>query len=124
MAEESVRQEIEFTFAGRSWKVRPEFEVIGAVEKATGAPSLILARQIYALEIPLTTLALIIYSILRPQGGPKLAEVGEALMADGYESLTDPIGDLLARALKGNTAHMREAAAAAAGKTPDPPKQD
>ena len=88
MAEESVKQEIEFTFGGRVWSVRPEFQVIAAVEKATGEPSLILARKIYALEIPLVTLSLIIFSILRSQGGPNLEEVGKTLMADGYEQLT------------------------------------
>jgi hypothetical protein len=115
MAEESARQEIEFTFMGKPWKVRPTFDVISSVEKATGESAMTLGRKLINYEMPLTTIAVVLYSILRPLGGPKIDEIGAAIVEDGYQELTEPVATLLVRALKGNAAHMREAAAAAGG---------
>lgn len=119
---ETPRQEIEFDFGGKTWRVRPVVSIIGAIEVATATPALILARKVYGVEgeVSVTEMVIIMHQLLLPQKGPSQAECGEILMNEGYSRLRLPVGDFLARALKGHAEHERialeEAKRAAAAK--------
>lgn len=114
----AARQEIDIPFNGKVYTVRPTFETVAGIEGATGQASAALAKKFYAnepSEYPsLTITAQVVYQLLQPVDKNLTPEiVGTALMEDGCDELWVPLGDFLARALKGNKAHMRKAQEAA-----------
>lgn len=121
---ESAKQEIEFAFGGKAFKVRPTFDVIISIEAATGQPAQALGVKILRTEASLTEIAAALFHVLRGQVGapPTPNAVGETMMEDGYGDLMLPLGLFLTRALRGNREHMKEAAQG--GAEADPPQTD
>lgn len=116
------REEIELTFNGRAFRVRPTFKNIVNLEGALAQPARAVGMKALAAgtamaergmmpEIMLTELAVVIFWMLNGQeGAPKSPEeVGDILMEDGYSSLLQPVGEYLTRAQRGHKIHVKEA---------------
>lgn len=109
---ESALQDIEFSFAGKDWVVRPEFKTIVSIEAALGQASRSLGLKLLRYEASVTEVAAVVFLVLRDKkGAPGRDEVGEIIMADGYEDLLAPLGNLLLRAIRGSKEHEKEAKA-------------
>lgn len=121
---ESAKQEIEFSFGGKAYKVRPTFDVIISIEAAIGLPAQALGLKMLRTEASLTEIAAILFHVLKGQAGAPTTPnaVGEIMMEDGYGDLLLPLGLFLTRALRGNREHMKEAAQGAA--SADPPQTE
>lgn len=113
---ETVRQEIEITFDGKTYKVRPEFALIGQIEATLDQASQPLGMKFLQIKVSVLEVATVMQAILEHQGDKRTFEqVGQTLMDDGYEGLLLPIGQLLTRAMRGNKEHEKEAAKGASG---------
>jgi hypothetical protein len=121
---ENARQEIELSFGGSAYKIRPDFETITAVELATDQASRTLGMKILRGEASVTELTAVVFTLVRGRfGAPRsAAEVGNIIVDDGYLSLIEPLGSLLTRAQRGNKEHEKEVSAAPAAL--DPPMRD
>jgi len=111
----AARQEIDITFDGKVYAVRPTFEVVSAIESATGQACSALAWKFFAVEpanyASLTETGTVLYQALRPVMGDKItpALVGERLMEEGCTPFWHSLGMLCSRALRGNAEHVRMA---------------
>jgi hypothetical protein len=111
----AARQEIDIIFDGKSYSVRPTFEVISAIEANTGQACAALAWKFLDDDprnyASLSETGTVLYWALRPSMGDKLtpAKVGEVLMNDGCGPFWKPLGLLCSRAIKGNTEHVNAA---------------
>jgi hypothetical protein len=127
---ENPRQETELSFGGKTYSVRPTFQIITSIEAALNQPARFLGMKCFVVgkamgerygaeqEISMGELAVIVFWMLRDQfladkAMPQTpAAVGEIMMEDGYGQLLMPVGEILTRAQKGNREHAKEAAAA------------
>lgn len=107
-------QEVEIKFGGKTYRVRPTFEVLVNIEAATGQACRSLGLKVWNGEAGVSEMAAILNVILRSQGDTRtLGETGEQMMEEGFLHLIDPIGSFLTRAQRGHKAHEEEARAAA-----------
>ena len=129
---EHPRQEIELSFGGKTYRVRPTFEVVVGIEAELNQSSRVVGMKLLRAEASLAEITVILWNALKgKKGAPDTRqEVGEVIMEDGYRDLLVPLGNFLLRAQRGNKEHEKEAAeaeAAAKGKeaadgaTADPP---
>ncbi len=118
----SPRQEIAIPFDGKTFRVRPTFEVLASIEGALNqsarsvgmkalASGMTAADRGLQPEISLTEMAVVVYWMLKDQdGAPKDASVvGSMLVDNGFSDLLLPVGQFLTRAQKGNKLHEQEA---------------
>lgn len=111
---DSALQEIELTFGGKVYRLRPTFKVLIGIEAATVQPSRDLGLKIWNGHAALIELATVMQILLRDKGEDRsVEEIGEVLMDDGFLGLTDPLGRFLTRAQRGHKEHEREAVEAA-----------
>ncbi len=115
-------QEVEFEIAGKKYSCRPTFKTLVTIENALGQPCRTLGIKCFtfavpldrrgpnAQEISLSELSSIIFQMVKDtEGAPEsVAEVGDALMEDGYSHLIGPVGEFLTRAQQGNAEHARQ----------------
>lgn len=119
---ENPRQEIEFDLDGKTFRVRPTFEVIANVEAALSQSARSLGLKALAAgmssvergtqtEITLSEFCVVLYWILRgkPDAPASAKAIGEILMEAGYGALLLPVGLFLTRAQRGNKEHEKEA---------------
>lgn len=119
---DNPRQEIDFAFAGKSIKLRPTFQVINAIELATGQSSRTLGLRLLRSECSMGEVARIIEIVFKSKNiDMSYNQIGDELVDAGYGELILPLGDFLLRAVKGNRKHEEEARAAANGHA-DPPQ--
>jgi hypothetical protein len=119
----AARLEVDLTFRGRKYPIRPTFAIIAGIEAATGQSCISLARKCLGADKPsLSEMAAIILQMV-PLPGLSLESVGDTLVDEGMSDLWLPVGDILSRAVKGNADHMRHAANEASqnDKPVDPP---
>lgn len=109
MSTRNPRGECELKVCGRTYTVRPTFQVVSAIEAATGKGAVALGASILGLECPLNDLAQAVYQAVKPLGGPSLAEVGDDIMEHGYKEFM-AVGEMLFRTFRGNREAMQEAA--------------
>lgn len=124
---ESALQEIEFSFAGKSWRLRPEFKTLILIEATLGQAARPLGLKVINGEASITEIAGVLFCLLRDQkNGPSREEIGEAIMEEGYWDLNVPIGQYLLRAIRGSREHEKEALAKrkAAENPPTPPSSE
>ena len=103
--------EIEIELIGRRYTLKPSFEVIAAIEAATGKGAFALGSRLVNGEAGIAELATILYQALKRQGGPRYEAIGEALVERGAEPFLGPLANLLLTAFRGH----RETADLAAG---------
>lgn len=109
---ESALQDIELDFAGKTWTLRPEFRTLVAIEAALEQPSRALGLKFLRMEASVGEIAATIFMLLRDRkDAPTRDEIGEAIMADGYDDVLMPIGTYLTRAIRGSKEHEKEALA-------------
>lgn len=123
---DTARQEVELTFGGKTFRVRPDFETVTNIEDTLGGQACrALGLKCWAAtlsqatrtargltsEITLKECAAIVYMMLRDKpGGPKsIQEVGETIMEYGMDDMLIPLSDFLIRAKIGHKEHEREA---------------
>lgn len=109
----AARLEVDFPFGGRTYAIKPSFEVIGGIEAATGMACIALAKKCWATdpdEYPsLTLMGQMVYALLRPFDKDITVErVGQVLLEDGCVDLYQPLGEFLSRTLRGHKDHMRQ----------------
>lgn len=118
---EDPRQELEFVLGGKTFRARPSWEVLAAIEGSTNSPARTIGMKALASlqraadrvtpEISLTEMAATLAALLRGQpGAPEPNKIGEMLVEDGYSQLLLPVGLFLTRAYKGNKEHEKDAA--------------
>jgi hypothetical protein len=108
---DSALQEIELSFAGKAYKIRPDFRTIVGIESATGQPSRTLGLKFLAFEASVTEIvAALVVVLATVKDAPKRDDIGDLVMEFGYADLMIPLGELLLRAQKGHKEHEREAA--------------
>lgn len=114
---ENPHQDIKITFDGVTHKVRPEFELITAIEAATIQSAYKLGWKIWNGDAALVEIATVLRTILASVEASPLTvpQIGTVLMRDGYKNLADPLGHLLVYAYRGHTEHIAEAAKKEAG---------
>lgn len=111
---DNALQEVELTFAGKTYRFRPTFKVLISIEAATVQPSRDLGLKIWNGNAALIEIATVMQILLREKGEERsIEEIGEVLMDDGFLGLTDPLGRFLTRAQRGHKEHEREAREAA-----------
>lgn len=107
-------QEVAIAFGGKTYRVRPTFEVLVNIEAATGQACRALGLKVWNGEAGVSEMAAIVNVILRSQGDTRtLGETGEQMMEEGFLHLIDPLGSFLTRAQRGHKAHEEEARKAA-----------
>lgn len=113
---ESARQEIEIPFGGKTYRVRPTWQVLRDVEIATGQPCRKLGVKMVSLgvqgreEASLSEVVAVLSVIIGRESGKSADEIGEMLVDDGYGDLMGPLGTFLVVALRGNKEHERHLA--------------
>ena len=111
---DSALQEIELSFDGKTYRIRPTFKVLVGIEANTGQSSRDLGLKIWNGNAALIEIATVLQVILRDQGVERsLDEIGDVIMADGFLPFTDPLGRFLTRSQRGHKEHEREALKAA-----------
>lgn len=119
MSDAAALLDIELPFAGKTWTLRPAFKTVIQIEATLNQASRPLGLKFLNYEASLGEIAAVLFVVLNGQdGAPNREQVGEALMADGYDHLMVPLGQFLIRAIRGNAVHAKEAAAKAAGGNP------
>lgn len=118
---ENQKQEVEFDLGGKTYRVRPTYEVLVRIEGATNQACRQLGNKCYAVgtlqalraeitEISIGEMSVILFQMVRDQkGAPDSAvAVGEILMDEGYSQLCGPVGDFLTRAFLGHKEHVKQ----------------
>lgn len=114
MVDEGPRQEIDFTLGGKTYSVRPTWQVIAGIEKATGESASVTGMKIYGRTIALSDFARVMHSIIRtadPKDAPTYDRVGEMLIDEGTRGLFEPASTLLLRHLRGDREYVKDMAA-------------
>ena len=116
-----AKGEIELQFAGKTYAVKPSFEILASIEGALNQPARSVGLKALAAgmsaaerglqpEISLTELTVCIFWMLKGLGGPENpAQVGAIIMDEGYADLLLPVGQFLTRAQRGHKLHQKEA---------------
>lgn len=108
---DNPRQEIEFPFGGKVYRIRPTFEIIVTIEAELNQASRTVGMKLLRAEAGLAEIAVVVWNVLKDQkAAPTRAEIGEAIMNDGYIDLLIPLGQFLMRAQRGHKEHEKEAA--------------
>lgn len=110
----AARLEVDFTFDGKDYAVRPTFEIISSIEQVTGKSCTALAKKFWADEpenyASLTETSQVMYQVLR--GADKditAARIAGVFMTDGYVQHFTPLYLFCSRALRGHKEHQRMA---------------
>lgn len=116
-----AKGEIELQLDGKTYAVKPSFEIIASIEAATNqsarsvglkalAAGMSAAERGMQPEISLTELAVCVFWMIKDQGGPdNPGKVGSIIMDEGYADLLLPVGQFLTRAQRGHKVHQKEA---------------
>lgn len=108
----AARLEVEFSFDGKDYSVRPTFELISSIESVTGMGCTALAERFWATDpsqyASLTITSQVLYAILRREDKSITpAVISQVLLDDGCGPLFQPLGEFCARALRGHKEHIR-----------------
>jgi hypothetical protein len=103
------RQETEIVLGGKTFRVRPSFTTIAAIEAASGSGCVPLGFRVGRADVTLSQLAIILAAmVLGQKGAPDADAIGELLMEDGMQPHLEPVSSFLLRALRGNKHHLDE----------------
>ena len=104
---ENPRDEIEIELGGATYRVRPTFKIISAIEMATNQGCTALGAKFLQQQGSLTEMAAILFHVLRHEkNAPTQEEIQEMVFEDGMMDLIVPIAGLLTRSLRGNKAYI------------------
>jgi hypothetical protein len=106
---DSALQEIELPFAGRTFRLRPNWRKLIEVEAALQQPSRALGLKFLRFEASVTEITAVLWVLLKDEKeAPPRETLGETLMDEGYDPLMVPIGNFLLRAIRGNKIHEQD----------------
>jgi hypothetical protein len=107
MTENEHRGEVEITFAGKPMVMRPTFDAMTRIERATGMTLMSLMRRYASQDWGMYETAVIICEGLRAgsegKDGPDVKRVGDQLMLAGMTDYVAPIVEFVSQALGGTS---------------------
>lgn len=117
-----TRGEHELTLAGVTYRLRPSFTAIVAIEQKTGETTLALVRRGNTMQIPLADLGIIAAELIREGADPKdqmtrsvnAERIEELIFEEGLQRVTPRLTLCLLDAATGGRTASGEAKAAAA----------
>jgi hypothetical protein len=111
---DNLRNEVKISLAGEERTMRASFEVIVAIESATGKSMTALINQIANGDMSVTEAATIVHHGLRGFDDRRLSyqEVGNAVVEAGLGNVSIPIVEFVSKSLNGVSVGKPQAAAA------------
>lgn len=104
-------QETEVEICGKTYKVRPTFKIVAAIEGATEKSCVVLGRRLLNMEAPVAEIATVLYCMAADQKGPSVEQIGASLIEKGSRRYRDVLSAFLLNVYLGDEEMKKEAAA-------------